>query len=135
MYIFRVLGFLFNLLLLGAFLVFSSLGAGSGKRTRKPPCAHQENFLIANERVHGCFNLQLNYVSCIGNSTSIRSLYINALFHHSRCFTPIDHLTRYFAPRNKKNLAPNKRTISYLQNEENYKMEDRRHVHRIRAKQ
>ncbi len=43
-----VLGFLFNLILLGAFLAFSSLGAGSGKQTRKPLGAHQERILIAN---------------------------------------------------------------------------------------
>jgi hypothetical protein len=81
----------FNLILLVAFLALSSLGAGSGKRTRKPLRAHQENFLIANEKEHGCCDLQLNYVSCIGNSTSIRSLCINASFHHSRRFTPIIH--------------------------------------------
>jgi hypothetical protein len=33
---FCVLGFLLILILLGAFLAFNSLGAGSGKRTRKP---------------------------------------------------------------------------------------------------
>jgi hypothetical protein len=39
---------LFNLILLGAFLAFSSLGAaGSGKRTRKPLGAHQERISIA----------------------------------------------------------------------------------------
>jgi hypothetical protein len=32
----------FNFNLLGAFLAFSSLGAGSGKRTQKPLGAHQE---------------------------------------------------------------------------------------------
>jgi hypothetical protein len=32
------------LISLGAFLAFSSLGAGSSKRTRKPLGAHQEGF-------------------------------------------------------------------------------------------
>ncbi len=98
---FRVLGSLLNLILLGAFLAFSSLGAGSGKRMQKPLGAHQEKISIVNEREHGCCDLQPNYVSCIGNSTSIRSLYINASFH-SRCFTPINSLTHYFALRNKE---------------------------------
>jgi hypothetical protein len=35
------------LFLLGAFLAFSSLGAGSGKRTQKPLGAHQEKISIA----------------------------------------------------------------------------------------
>jgi hypothetical protein len=35
---------LFNLNLLGVFLAFSSLGAGSGKRTQKPFGAHQGRF-------------------------------------------------------------------------------------------
>ncbi len=37
----------FNLILFGAFLAFSSLGAGSGKRTRKRLGAHQEKISIA----------------------------------------------------------------------------------------
>ncbi len=35
----------------------------------------------------------------------IRSLYINASVPHSRRFTPIIHLTRYFALQNKKNIS------------------------------
>jgi hypothetical protein len=66
LYTFRVLGVSFHLILLGAFLAFSSLGAGSGKRTRKPLGAHQESFFDRNEREHGCCDLQPNYVSCIG---------------------------------------------------------------------
>jgi hypothetical protein len=96
----------FNLILLGAFLALSSVGAGSGKRTRKPLGAHQENFSIANEREYGCCDLQPNYVSCIGNLTSIRSLYINASVHHLHRFTPIIRLTRYFALQNKKKFSP-----------------------------
>jgi hypothetical protein len=42
---FCVLGFL--LILISAFLAFSSLGAGSGKQTRKLLGANQETFLIA----------------------------------------------------------------------------------------
>ncbi len=37
----------FNFTLLGAFLAFSSLGAGSSKRTQKPLGAHQERISIA----------------------------------------------------------------------------------------
>jgi hypothetical protein len=60
-----------DLILLGVFLAFSSLGAGLGKRTQKPLGAHQQRILMANEREHGCCDLQPNYVSCIGNSTSL----------------------------------------------------------------
>jgi hypothetical protein len=42
--IFRVLGSLLLLILLGAFLAFSSLGAGSNERTRTPLGAHQQRF-------------------------------------------------------------------------------------------
>jgi hypothetical protein len=126
---------LFTLILLVAFLAFSSLGAGLDKRAQKPLGAHQERISIANEREQGCCNLQPNYVSCIGNLASIRSLCINASSHHSRRFTPIICFALHFAPRNRKNLAPNKRTISYSQTEENSKMEDCLHVNLVRAKQ
>jgi hypothetical protein len=43
--------------------------------------------------------------------------------------------TLYFSPKIKKNLAPNKRSNFYSQNEENSKTEDCLHVHRIWAKQ
>jgi hypothetical protein len=42
----------------GAFLAFSSLGAGSGKRTQKPLGAHQDRFFDRNEGEHGCIVLQ-----------------------------------------------------------------------------
>jgi hypothetical protein len=79
------------LILLGVFLAYSSLGAGSNERTRTPLVAHQKRISFANKGEHGCCDLQPNYVSCIGNSTSIRSLYINASFHHLCRFTPINH--------------------------------------------
>ncbi len=41
---FRVLGSLLLLILLGAFLAFSSLGAGLDQRTRTPLGAHQQRF-------------------------------------------------------------------------------------------
>jgi hypothetical protein len=53
---------------------FSSLGAGSDERTQTPLGAHQKRIWFANKGEHGCCDLQPNYVSCIGNSTSIRSL-------------------------------------------------------------
>jgi hypothetical protein len=92
---FSVLGFPFNLILLGAFLAFSSLGAGSDKRMRKPLGAHQENFSIANEREHRCCDLQPNYVSCIGNSTSLDLLHQCIISFAS--FHSYQSLTSYFA--------------------------------------
>jgi hypothetical protein len=44
-------------------------------------------------------------------------------------------LTHYFAQRNKKNLAPIRELISYSQNEEISKIEDRLHVHQTWVKQ
>jgi hypothetical protein len=41
---FRVLGVSFDLILLGVFLAFSSLGAGLNERTRTPLGAHQQRF-------------------------------------------------------------------------------------------
>jgi hypothetical protein len=73
-------------------------------------------------------------VSCAGKFNIIRFFSSIASFH-SRRFTPIIDLTHYFVPRNKKNLAPTRELISYLQNEENSKMEDGLHVHGIRVKQ
>jgi hypothetical protein len=54
---------------------FSALGSGPDERTRTPLGAHQNRILIANEREHGCCDLQPNYVSCIGNSTSSNLLH------------------------------------------------------------
>jgi hypothetical protein len=42
--IFRVLGVSFDLILLGVFLAYSSLGAGSNERTQTPLGAHQRRF-------------------------------------------------------------------------------------------
>ncbi len=86
---FCVLGFL--LILISAFLAFSSLGAGLGQADAKTAWCKSGDLFDRNEREHGCCDLQPNYISCIGNSTSIRSLYINAMFHPSRRFTPINH--------------------------------------------
>jgi hypothetical protein len=47
----------FNFNLLDAFLAFSSLGAGSGKRTRKPLGAHQEKIFDCNEGEHSRFSI------------------------------------------------------------------------------
>jgi hypothetical protein len=46
-HIFRVLRFFYFNFIFGAFLAFSSSGAGLGKRMRKPLGAHQEKILIA----------------------------------------------------------------------------------------
>jgi hypothetical protein len=46
---FRVLGSLLILILLGAFLPFSSLGGGSGEQMQTPLGAHQKRILFANK--------------------------------------------------------------------------------------
>jgi hypothetical protein len=85
---FRV-SFYFNLL--SAFLASSSLGPGSGKRTQKPLGAHQRENFDRNEREHGClrFTTQLRFL--YWKFDIIRSLYINASFHHLGRFTLIIH--------------------------------------------
>jgi hypothetical protein len=68
---------LFNLILLGASLAFSSLGAGSGKRMQKPLGAHQERISIAIKENTAVSivqtELQTVYsVSCMGKVNIIR---------------------------------------------------------------
>ncbi len=53
------------------FLLSSSLGAGLGKQTRKPLGAHQGRILMPMKKNMAVCNLELNYVSCIGNSTQL----------------------------------------------------------------
>jgi hypothetical protein len=69
--IFRVLGFLLILIFSVPFLLSSSLGAGLDKRTQKPLGAHQERTSIAMKENRAVCDLQPNYVSCIGNLTSL----------------------------------------------------------------
>jgi hypothetical protein len=52
-------------------LYSGSLGAGLGKRMQKPLGAHQGRILIAMKENMDVCDLQPNYVSCIGNSTSL----------------------------------------------------------------
>jgi hypothetical protein len=47
----------------------------------------------------------------------------------------VSTLAHYFVLGDKRNLAPIRLLISYLQNEENSKMEDHLHAHRTRVKQ
>ncbi len=55
----------FNFNLLGAFLAFSSLGAGLSKRTQKPLGAHQERILIAmKENFFDCTDQITNHLWC-----------------------------------------------------------------------
>ncbi len=62
----------FNLILLGAFLAFSSLGAGSGKQTRKTLGAHQERMLITIIKENTALSIvqtelrTVYIVSCVG---------------------------------------------------------------------
>ncbi len=90
---FCVLGFL--LILLGAFLAFSSLGAGLGKRTQKALGAHQEKILIAIKENTAVSIVQtklrtVNKVSCIGKFNIIRLFSSIASFHLCH-FTHIIH--------------------------------------------
>jgi hypothetical protein len=83
----------FNFSLLGAFLAFSSLGAGSSKQTRKLFGAHQERISIAIKENTAVSIVQtelrtLYSVSCVGKFDIIRFFTLIASFH-SRCFTPI----------------------------------------------
>jgi hypothetical protein len=76
---------LFNLISLGAFLAFSSLGAGSGKRMRKPLGAHQEKILIAIKENTAVLIVQTKLrtvygVSCLGKFNITRFLQQS---HHS----------------------------------------------------
>jgi hypothetical protein len=81
------------LILLGAFLVFSSLGAGLGKRTQKPLGAHQEKILIAIKENTAVLIVQTKLltvysVSCILKFIIIR-FFTSIASIHSRRFTPI----------------------------------------------
>jgi hypothetical protein len=78
------------------FLAFSSLGAGSGKRTQKPLGAHQEMILIAIKENTAVLivqtKLQTVYsISCVGKFNIMRFFTSIASFHHSRRFTPVIH--------------------------------------------
>jgi hypothetical protein len=109
-----------------------------GNQTRKLLGAHQERILIAMKENTAVLILQTKLrtaysISCVGKFNIIRFT-STALIHHLRRFTPIiRQLFFFFAPRNNKNLAPNKRTNFYSPNKE--KMVDRLHVHQIQAKQ
>ncbi len=116
------------------FLLSSSLGAGSGKRMQELLGAHQERISITMKENTAVSIYRPNYkpfiVSCV------RKFDIMGLFHQLQHFIicvvhSYDSFTRYFAQRNKKNLAPNQRTIFCLQNKENSTMEYRLHVHQI----
>jgi hypothetical protein len=83
MHIFRVLGFFYFNFAFGAFLAFSFLGAGSGKRAQKPLGAHQERILIPMKENTAALICRPNYepfiVSYIGKFNIIRLLH---LLHH-----------------------------------------------------
>jgi hypothetical protein len=81
-------------------------------------CTSGENF-DHNEGEHGCFDLQTKLRTCVGEFDIMRFLSLIALIRHWRRFTAIIHYC-YLAPRNSKNLAPNKRTNFCLQDEENF---------------
>jgi hypothetical protein len=70
------------------FSLSSSLGAGSGKRTQKPLGAHQERILVAMKENMAVFVLQTKFSFLYWKLDIVRSLYINASFHHLRRITP-----------------------------------------------
>jgi hypothetical protein len=101
---------LFNLILLGAFLAFSSLGAGSGKRTRKPLGAHQERILIAIKEKMALIGTDLRFLYCTENSHVLNSSK-DLSNHHFIFITPIRMLLitnrkrRSFTPYSKLRRA------------------------------
>jgi hypothetical protein len=109
---FRILGFLLNLIYSVPFLLSSSLGAGLGKRTQKLLGAHQERISIANEREDGCLKFTTKSRFLYSKFDIIRSLYINASFHHS--------LAHYFALQDKKEISPKIRELILLAKQRNF---------------
>jgi hypothetical protein len=65
---FRVLVVSLLLILLGAFLVFSSLGAGSDERTQTPLGAHQSVWLSQVKENTAFDRTNLRFLYCIENS-------------------------------------------------------------------
>jgi hypothetical protein len=94
-----------------------------------------EQVLISNEGEHGCCDLQPNYVSCIGNSTSLDLF--TSMHHFIICVVSLQSFICSLLCFTKQEESNPKQEnyFSYSQNEENSKMEDRLHIHRIWAKQ
>jgi hypothetical protein len=86
---FCILCSLLLILILAPFSLSSSLGAGSGKRAQKPLGAHQKRVLVAMKEKTAVFVLQTKLRFLYWKFDIVRSLYINASFHHSRRITPI----------------------------------------------
>jgi hypothetical protein len=113
----------------------SFLGAGSGKRTRKPFGAHQLRFGDRSEREHGCLHFTDQITFPVLGTTSLDTLYINALFHHLRRITPIN-VSSLLCSTRQEELSPKIRTlISAGKTKKISKVEDCLHVHQTRAKQ
>jgi hypothetical protein len=91
------------------FSLSSSLCAGVGKRTQKPLGAHQDRFGDGNEGEDDCFVLQTKLWFLYWKFNIVRSLYINAFFHHSRGITPINVYFLLCLVR-QEGFNPNKRT-------------------------
>ncbi len=105
------------------FSLSDSLGGGSGKRTQKPLGSHQERISITmkdnNTSVLRFTDQIMNRLlfPALKNLT-LETLYINRINPSFAWFHSYHLLTHYFAQRHKKNLAPNKRTNFYSQNDE-----------------
>ncbi len=132
--IFRVLGFA-NFNWSGAFWIARCWLRQADAKTAW--CTSAQIWIAMKENMAVSFyrpNYEPFIVSCVGNLTSWDS-YINCMISSFASYHSYHLLTHYFAQRSKKNLAPNKRTDFYLQNEEIFKMEDRLHIHQTWAKQ
>ncbi len=125
---FRVLLFHFTF---SAFLPFSFLGAGLGKRTEKPLGAHQQRiFDRINEREYGCFVIYIRILCFLyWKFDIIRSLYINCIVSS---FTSLLLFVSFFlCSTRQKEFSRNMSTNFLLAKRRNSKMEDRLHVHKF----
>ncbi len=100
----------------GAFLAFSSLGAGLGKLTQKPLGAHQERILFAMKENTAVLIYRTNYEPFMRRKIwHHETRYINRIDSSFTSFHSYHSLIHYLAQRNKKNLVPNKITKFYSQ--------------------
>ncbi len=65
--------------------------ASSGKRTQKSLGAHKERILVTMKENKAIFILHTELRFLYWKFDIVRSLYINASFHHLHCITPIIH--------------------------------------------
>ncbi len=103
---FCVLGLLLILIYSVPFSLSSSLGAGLGNRMPKPLGTHQERISIAMKENTAVLRFTTELRFLYWKFNIIRSLFINASFHHPRRFTSYHSLAHYFALQDKENFSP-----------------------------